>query len=500
MSRYNYDRLTFLDSTFLLTETPRTPMHVAGVGLFEAGPLKKPDGGLDIDRIRDYVSSRLHLLPRYRQRITYVPVENHPVWVDDHHFNIAYHVRHAALPKPGDLRQLKRIAARILAQHLDVSKPVWEIWFIEGLENSDHFAMIQKWHHCMVDGASTVDLLYILLNKEPVPEFEPAPRWVPRPVPTPGELARDALLRYAGLPCEIGRALPRLIGAVGDPKSDTRARLRAIRETLGAVARGASQTPLNQPVGPHRRFDWLAMDLAAVKAVKNRLGGTVNDVVLATVAGAVRRFLKRRGTNPATLDFRVGAPVSMRSETDHGTMGNRVSAWVVPLPLAEDDPVRRLDLIRQTTEKLKKSHTALGMEAISRVGEWVPSGLLALGARAAATGVGVNLAVTNVPGPPMPLYLLGAKMLENYGFIPLADYLSLGIVLFSYERTLCWGLAADWDLFPDLHDFVTDIKRAFRELGEAPERSEAQRQLRKVAPTAAGPRATPGRSGARRSG
>jgi len=481
MAKYAYDRLTFLDNSFLLMEGANSPMHVAGTAMYETGPLRNADGGIDIDKIRDYVNARLHLIPRYRQRLAYTPVEGQPVWVDDDHFNIHYHVRHTALPKPGDERQLKRLAARIMSQHLDRAKPLWEIWVVEGLANHDQFAMISKIHHCMVDGMSSVDLLNVLLKSEPTEHFEPAPRWMPRRAPTSWELATDALLRYASLPIEIGRNLPEVIRAARDPRSDIRARLRALRDTLSTGIRGPSETPLNQRIGPHRRFDWLLMDLKEVKAVKNRVGGTLNDIVLATVAGAVRHFLQRRGVSVDNLDFRVMAPVSVRSPEERGTMGNRVSAWMVPMPLGERDPVRRLDKISETTTHLKETKQALGAEMLTQVADWTPSTLLSLGARMATRALPFNLVVTNVPGPQVPLYLLGAKMLDNYGFIPLTDYLCLGVVLFSYAGKLCWGFTAEWDLLPDLHEFVSDIEASFREWRDVPERSAWRERGRKVA-------------------
>jgi diacylglycerol O-acyltransferase len=327
----------------------------------------------------------------------------------------------------------------------------------------------------MVDGVSSVDLLNVLLKPMPIEHFEPAPRRILRPVPSGWDLGRDVLLRYAGLPLEIGRHLPRFLQEARDPRSDVRTRLRSLRDMLRSMRR-VSDTPLNERIGPHRRFDWLAMQLDDVKGVKNRLGGTLNDVVLATVAGALRCFLQRRGVRVETLDFRVMAPVSVRAEQEHGTLGNRVSAWMVPMPLAERDPVRRLDKIRETTTRLKQSKQALGAEMLSQVAEWSPSTLLSMGARMATRLLPFNLVVTNVPGPQVPLYLLGARMLDNYGLVPLTDYLCLGIVLFSYAGQLCWGFTADWDRLPDLHEFLADIEAAFRELRDAPQRIELQQR------------------------
>jgi diacylglycerol O-acyltransferase len=478
-----YDRLSFLDRSFLVLETPTSPMHIAGMATFEAGPLRTADGGIDIDKIRDYVASRLYLIPRYRQRLAHVPIENHPVWVDDAHFNIEYHVRHVALPKPGDERQLRRLAARVMAQHLDRQKPLWEIWILEGLANPAHFVMISKVHHCMVDGVSSVDLLKVLLKPEPSDALEPPPQWVPRPAPSRWQLATDALGRYARLPIEIAGTLPQSLQEARDPDSGIAASLNALRQTLSTGIRGVSDTPLNQRIGPHRRLDWLTMDLDTVKGVKKRLGGTLNDVVLATVAGALRRFLQRRGVDVAALDFRVMAPVSVRTEQERGTLGNRISAWMVPMPLGEPDPIERLEKIRETTEHLKDSKQALSAAVLTQVGEWTPSTLLSLGARLATRVLPFNLVVTNVPGPQLLLYMLGAKMVDNFGFIPLVDSLCLGVVLFSYAGKLCWGFTGEWDVLPDLHDFVGDIEASFRELAAAPVRVEIRAVPRKAAHT-----------------
>jgi WS/DGAT/MGAT family acyltransferase len=464
MARYAYDSLTFLDNSFLIMEGPNSPMHIAGTAMYEGGSLVGADGGVDIDTIRAYVSSRLHLIPRYRQRLAFLSLQSRPIWVDEAHFNIHYHVRHTALPRPGDERQLKRLAARIMAQHLDRSKPLWEIWIVEGLQGGTRFAMISKIHHCMVDGVSSVDLLNVLLQPAPSLEIKEAPTWIPRPAPTTLDLASEALGRMARLPYEVGRGIQDALRDAQDPRSDLRARLRALRDTFSSGIRTVSTTPLNRPVGPHRRFDWYTMDLAQVKAVKNALGGTLNDVVLATVNGAVRRFLERHRVNVETLDFRVMAPVSVRSADARGTLGNRVSAWMVPLPLDERDPNAAMAKIRETTGELKEAKSALGAEALSQVGEWTPSTLLSIGSRMMLRALPFNLVVTNVPGPQVPLYLLDAKMVDNYGLVPLIDYLCLGIVLFSYNGQLCWGFTCDWDLLPDLHDFVKDVESAFEDL------------------------------------
>jgi WS/DGAT/MGAT family acyltransferase len=466
-----YDRLSAQDRSFLDLEGPNTHMHVAGAFLFERGALATPAGGIDIDTIRDYVASRLHRIPRYRQRIAWIPIENHPVWVDDDRFNVHYHVRHTALPAPGDDRQLKRFCGRVLSQQLDRGKPLWEIWVVEGLEH-DRFALVTKTHHCMVDGISGADLLAALLSPTPEKEYDPAPRWIPNPRPGAGELVRDALLRRVAMPFALAGAAARAL-------SDPAATVASARESLGGFGQSiagalspAADTPLNRPIGPHRRFDWVGFDIEEVKRVKNRLGGTVNDVVLATVAGAVSRFLEQRGIPRARqreLDFRAFCPVSVRAAHERGTLGNRVSSIIAALPIAEGAPRKRLARVREITENLKQSKQALGAEVLTSVSEWTAPTLAALAARLAFRNRLSNLVVTNVPGPQIPLYLLGARMLESYPMVPLFESQGLGVALFSYAGGLYWGFNADWDQFPDLHDFVVAVDASFRELSDAAE-------------------------------
>jgi WS/DGAT/MGAT family acyltransferase len=464
-----YDRLSALDRIFLDIEGPSTHMHVAGAFLFEGGALRRPEGGIDIDRLRDYVASRLHRIPRYRQRIARVPIENHPVWVDDERFNIDYHVRHTGLPHPGDERQLKRLCGRIISQQLDRGKPLWEIWVVEGLEH-DRVALLSKVHHCMVDGIAGVDLLQVLLSPTPEKEFEPARRWYPKPAPSRARLLRDALVRRVRMPWDAALAARR---ALREPEA-TRERVRDAAAGLLAGTRSAlsraADTPINQPIGPHRRFDWVGFDIDEVRRVKRVLGGTVNDVVLATVSGAVGRFLARRGVPPhhlAQLEFRAFCPVSVRSAAERGTLGNRVSAMIARLPVAEPDPRARLARVSEVTGDLKRSKQALGGDVLTSVSEWTAPTLFSAAMRLGFGYRASNLVVANVPGPRIPLYLLGARMTEAYPIVPLFSNQCVGIALFSYGGGLYWGFNADWDAIPDLHELVVATDASFRELCDA---------------------------------
>jgi WS/DGAT/MGAT family acyltransferase len=460
VASYRYERLSAQDNGFLQWETPNLPMHGGATQIYDAGPLATPDGGVDFETIRRGIESILHLIPRYRQKILWAPGEDHAVWIDDPHFNLAYHMRHTSLPRPGNDRQLKALAARIMERPLDRARPLWEMWIVEGLEGG-RFALISKTHHCMVDGMGGVDLATTLMS--PTPEFEIAepPRYLPRPVPTRAELRRDRRARQLGLPVRATRELVDFLRSSDDPREEVATRLRALAGMARWKLVPASETPFNGPVGPHRVLDWVSLPLADVKAVRKALGCSVNDVVLATVTGAVREFLLRRASLPDGLDFRVSTPVSVRSDSERGRLGNRVSSWVVPLPVATDDPRAQVEEIHRITQELKASHQAAAIEMIEAFHEWVPLDMQAL-----SRGTH-NMFVTNVPGPQFPLYLLGAKMVDIFVHAPLIEDLGLVVGAMSYNGRVCWGFVADYDRVPDVADFAALVPRCFERLAEA---------------------------------
>jgi len=462
MARYGYERLSAQDASFLFAEAPNQAMHVGAVGIFDAAPLRLPDGGIDIDRYRGAVEAVLHWIPRYRQRLEWTPVEGWPVWVDDRQFDLGYHIRHIALPRPGTLAQLKELVARIHARPLDRRHALWELWVIEGVEGGEQFAVLNKIHHCMIDGAAGADLSQILMS--PSARVEPAAPvpYLPRPAPSTTELLRDSLGRAAGRPFS---AVRQLVGSREAEEPGVARRLRALGDLLGHAVRPASETPLNGELGPHRRLDWLTMPLDDVRELRRVLGCTINDVVLATVAGAMRRYLFRRRLDPKQLDFRVAAPVSTRRDEHERRQGNHVSSWIVPLPLGPDDPMEQLAAIRETTAELKRSEAALGIDTVMQVAELLPAPLISLGV-GLANGP-ANMIVTNVPGPQFPLYSVGARLLGLYPLVPLLPGGGLGVALFSYEGKLCWGFNADYELVPDLGDFVADVGVAFEQLRAA---------------------------------
>jgi diacylglycerol O-acyltransferase len=417
-------------------------------------------GRVDIDRIRAHVAARLRLIPRYRQRLGAVPFSRRPIWVDDDRFNIAYHVRHVSLPRPGDEKQLRLLAGRIKSQQLDREKPLWEMFVVEGLRGH-RFAVVIKTHHCMLDGVSGADLLAVLLGVEPQASPDAAAPFLPRPVPTwPELIAADALWRIRE-PLEFARS------AASSPRDAFKRltkSLRAVTDLLPSAFKRAMPSPFNRPVGPHRRFDWLEMDLGSIRDIKARLGGTVNDVVLAIVSGAVRRFLQHRDEAVDTGVFRALVPVSVRDSSDQGMLGNRVAAWIADLPIAERDPSRRLRALQETTAELKRTEQTVAANLLTGMAGWAGSSLLSNGVQLVLRARPFNLIITNVPGPQCPLYLLDAKITEVYPQVPLFTEQGLGIALFSYDGKLFWGFNADYDLVPDLAEFTKAVDASHREL------------------------------------
>ncbi len=462
MARHHYDRLSVQDNSFLLFETPKSPMHVSSTSIYEAGPLLRDDGGIDIERVKRATEGYLHRIPRYRQKLHFIPMADHAVWVDDRHFSLDYHVRHTALPKPGSDDQLKQLSSRIMSQPLDRARPLWETWIVEGLEGG-RFAVITKIHHCMIDGSSGVDIAQIMMSPTPDRDLPPIPRYVPRPAPTQAELVADELRYRFAMPFKAIRGFRDFARESEDLRAEISRRARILVDMFG-MGLSASESPINGPLSPHRSFNWLNLSLEDVKAVRRALGCSVNDVVLTVVTSAVREFLLLRGANPARIDFKISAPVSMRSEAERGELGNRVSSWILELPIDEPDPLAQLQRIHDTTQELKDSEQALGVEMMMAVAEWTPAGLLSLGAQAAQGPV--HSIVTNVPGPQFPLYMQGAKLEAIYPQVPLLEGMGLGIALMSYNGRVCWGFNANPDVVPDLPDFVRLVSQCFEDLAK----------------------------------
>lgn len=463
----HYERLSNLDASFLALETRTTHMHVGAVAIFAPGP-SITDVGVDISTIRRLIQSRLYLIPRYRQRLATVPLEGSPVWVDDEHFHLDYHVRHIALPHPGSTEQLKDLAGRLMSQQLDRSKPLWELYIVEGLEDQG-FAIVAKIHHCMIDGISGIDLMAVLLDFTVEFEIAEPKAWSARSAPNGTELAvREVSRAISGVLAGILKA-PSEIGNWTTSWTE-RARATGASLSSGWLSQTA-RTSLNGPIGGSRAFDWLQIPLSDVKNIKNRHNATVNDVMLAIVTGAVRSYLVEVGgvsdEELGEIDFRIMAPVSVRAEHEAGTLGNKVAMWLMELPIAEPDPAKRVHIVTRETRNLKETDQALGASTLVEVSTGAPATLVSLAARLAGRVRPFNMTITNVPGPQFPLYLAGSEMLATYPLVPLWQSHGAGIAMFSVRGMIDIGINMDRDLIEDTSLLAEYMWRSFEELKDA---------------------------------
>jgi diacylglycerol O-acyltransferase / wax synthase len=457
----NQDRLTGLDSSFLHLERDSAHMHVAGCSVFAGQPPTH-------DELIDAIESRLHLVPRYRQRLAFVPLgQGRPVWVDDPHFKVRYHVRHTALPRPGGDAELKRLAGRVFSQALDRSRPLWELWLVEGL-SGDQFAVLSKTHHALVDGVSGVDIATVLFDTspEPLPVAPPEHGWVARPLPSPAQLLADALLERATVPGEVVRGVRATFRGPRTVVTRLGRALGSVSSLAWTGLQAAPPSPLNVRIGPHRRFTWVAADLGRFKAIKNSLGGTVNDVVLAAVAGALGSYMRAHG-EPTDVELRAMVPVSIRADVERGALGNRVAAMWASLPVGVTDPVARLHRVSEEMLGVKQSGQAVGAEILTRLSGFAPPTIMSQAARLQARQRLFNLVVTNVPGPQFPLYLLGRELQAIYPMVPLAENTALGIAILSYNGQLNFGLVADYDALADVEVLADELRASIEELAEA---------------------------------
>jgi WS/DGAT/MGAT family acyltransferase len=451
------DRMSPLDASFLVIEDDKNPMHIGSVAIFEGPP---PTYG-DVVRM---IASKLPLVPRYRQKARMLPWQlGRPVWVDDPHFQILYHIRHTAVPSPGSEEQLRNLAGRVFGQRLDRGKPLWEVWIVEGLRDG-RWAFVSKVHHSIVDGVAGTDLMSVIMDLSPElrePEIE---SWESRREPSTVELLADAAMDSFIRPMERLRGLPAFARAPlpsGMSLHDVR---RSISVTIDTLRKRTAE--LNGPIGPHRRWSWARSSLADVKAIRSLLPGTVNDVVLAVITRGFRDLLLGRGAEVEGRVLRTLVPVSVRSASERGTYNNRVSGMFPDLPVGIADPVERLDNIRQQMNGLKESKMAVGGESLIQMAGFAPPMLLGLGQRLASRlpqNV-VNTVTTNVPGPQVPLYVMGRQMVEAYPFVPIMGSVRISIAIFSYLGGLTFGVTGDYDTTADIDVLCRGIEDGVQEL------------------------------------
>ena len=465
MTQSHMDRLTSFDTSFLANERQNGHMALGAIMVCEG----------TAPRFEDFIAhirSRLHLLPRFRQRVVFPPMQlGRPFWVDFPEFDITEHIRHVTLPEPGTDAQFHDLVGRCLSPPLDRSKPLWELWLVDGFAD-DRFAIVYKTHHSLADGISAVDIGVLLFDVEPKWEIarEEMP-WQPHKPPSKlGLVARAG----TGLLATVGRALRWLAGAIASPKrAATRARdgIAGIYEVSWALTKPAPKVPLNVEIGPNRCFSWTQCSLDQFKQIKNTLGGTVNDVSLAVSAGAVRRWLQSRDVEVDGLEMRALVPVSVRAENEHGELGNMLTAMRGPLPVGIADPVERLRKVNHAMEELKASKQPLGAQAIWGLNDWLrdfaPPLLLRPTATVNFSTRLFNLLVTNFPGPQMPFYVLGRELVGVYPVGFLARGHALAIAIFSYNGQIFFGLIADRDSIADLEAISAYVDDSVAELYEA---------------------------------
>ena len=450
-----FEPLSARDAWFLYAERPSTPLDLGTVYVFEGG--SRAPGGRGALGIEETIKERIHLVPRYRQRIHRAPLNfAHPVWVDDPHFDLGAHVRREVLPPPADGATLRRLVMRILSRPLDMRRPLWEMTIVTGL-SGDRVVVVNRAHHAMVDGVSSVDILTLLLDVTPesyTPEPPDVDVW-PRAAPTSWQLIRP-ILWNVGSKSKDGRSM---VPAVWNT---TRVPWRSLFTLSGKMVRPRPDLFFNRRIGTQRSGRGLKVPLAAFKALKERFGCTVNDAVLAVVSEGLYKWFKARGER-VPEKVRVFCPVSVRGDGP-GRLGNQISGMVLELPTGDLTIEQRLRSIKVTTGDLKRTRQAVAADKLAGLADWAPPTLLVLAGRLMSNPQGgANINVTNVPGPQFPLYSGGAELLEVWPFAPLYPSMGLGVAIISYNGDAYFGLTADPGIVPDVEEFTTNLKEAAAE-------------------------------------
>lgn len=456
------DTLSTLDAEFLHLEDGIGHMHIAGACVF---------GGTQptMEELTALVRGKIDQIPRYRQRVRSVPLElGRPIWADDPHFDLGYHLRHTALPSPGDDEAFCNLMGRLMAQELDRDRPLWETWLVEGLEGG-RWAIVFKVHHCLVDGVAGAELLQVMLDLEPTTEVhEPAP-WAPSPEPDGATKVLDAWVGFVRDAATTVRGLP---DAVAHPSRTARSIGTTAQGLVRWVSNLGTTTPLSVEgtIGPHRSWAHSDVSLADVKAVGKAFGGTVNDVVLAAVTGGYRELLLARGDDVTTARFRSLVPVSTRRDDGHGVPDNRVTAMLYELPVGVADPLERLRLVREQVGELKGSHMAETGALLTEVGDLLPPAAVGTVSRFAVRAMhrlpqrSINTVTTNVPGPQFPLYCLGREMLEYRPYVPIHHGVRVGTAIISYNGRVYFGVTGDATSTPRVDIVADGTARAVEEL------------------------------------
>jgi len=454
MPQRHGDRLTAIDASFLAQEHESSHMHVGAVTIFDGPPPPFED-------MLEMLRERLHLVPRYRHKLATPPLATgRPLWVDDTSFELEYHVRQTALPQPGSEDQLLRLAARIFSQRLDRSKPLWELWVVEKLKG-DRFALISKTHHALIDGISGVDLATVLFDIAPVArevEHSGTP-WSANREPSGADLLATGARGVVRTALRLAEGAANAAAHPDRTLHAGREAVEGLSEIVWAGMNPAPPTPLNVAIGPHRRFLGVRSSFGDFRTVKSAFGTTVNDVVLAVVAGSLRDWLISRGVRTEGVELRALVPVSVRSDDQRGELGNQIAAMRGPLPVYIADPVARLRAVKEAMDGLKESKQAVGAEVLAGVQNFAPPTVLAQASRLNFSTRLFNLIVTNVPGPQFPLYVHGRELRDVFPVAFLPENHALAIAIMSYNGRMNFGLLGDLDALPDLDLIGSGIEK-----------------------------------------
>lgn len=474
MSQRELTRLSATDASFLVQERQGSHMHIGGLMVFE-GPMP------DIDVLKAHIRSRLHLVPRYRQRLVWAPLEaGRPFWADDPEFNLSYHVRDTALPAPGNDEQLELAVARIFSQRLDRAKPLWEMWLIDGLAGG-RFGMILKTHHSVIDGIAGVDVGTVLLGIEPTTEIDEPQPWRPGPFPTGGELLEIGLREASKAPGNLARRAINLAKGDGDARAELREFVGGATSAVAETMDAAPRTPLNGPITQHRRFRVVRSSLDDFKEIKTLLDTTLNDVVLTVTSDALGRWLRSRHYPTEGLKLRALVPVSTRPKARRGKdahTGNELLAMRGSLPVEEMDTLKRLNYIKNSMDGLKRNNQAVAADALTAVQNFAPPTILAQASRLNFSTRLFNLLVTNVPGPQMPLYLLDRPMVDVFPIPFLAENHTMALAVMSYNGRINFGILGDYDAVPDIQVIADGLSDSRDDLLDAT--SQVKNRVRQV--------------------
>lgn len=489
------DRLGSLDTGFLVLESPTTPMHIGSLTYLEGGPLRDQDGHIRLSELRRLVDERLALAPRFRQRPVWAPGSvGRPVWADDPDFDVADHVSEVVVAPPGGEAELRDLFVHLMMRVLDRSRPLWELWVVDGCADGS-VVLIEKIHHVMMDGVSGIDVAMLLTDAgpEPRPTAPPSTAIVPKRSPGWPVLLATGLADELSLPLRLATGPARLLQGLGSVIRDgiPAHRLAGRLGYMATLARGgrsllaretvAPRTELNRPVGAHRIYDHMEVDLTEVRSIADRYGCTVNDVALTAVAGGIRALRLDRG-EPAEGAFQVAVPVSTRRSAEHLMLGNRVAAFLLRLPVGEADPARRLEAVHALTRRRKAEGQADLVAAVVAAADRWPTPVVGTVAGFLHHQPFANAVVTNVPGPPGPRFVLGARLRRLAPLVPLARNLDLSVGVVSYDGELSFGCFADADRCPDLAAITAGITATIGSLaGRSP-----RRRGRRIGPQAPG--------------